>query len=74
VLQVLLLLLKVKQGRKDKAGHFIQTAAGAKHFSKICFLKPNGAENFFKRKFFALRPILPNFRPKRSYPRDFSTV
>ena len=30
------------------AGQIIQTADGAKKFSKTCFLKPNGAENFFK--------------------------
>ena len=29
-------------------GQIIQTADGAKKFSKTCFLKPNGAENFFK--------------------------
>ena len=29
-------------------GQIIQTADGANKFSKTCFLKPNGAENFFK--------------------------
>ena len=41
---------------------------------KTCFLSPCGAENFFKWKFESLRSILSNFRPNRSYPRDFSAV
>ena len=45
----------------------IQTVIRAKQFSKPCFLKPSGAENFCKWKFFAMRLILTNFHPNRSY-------
>ena len=58
----------------EETGQIIQTAAGAKKFSKTCFLKPNGAENFFKRKLFALRSILSIFCPNQRYPRDFLAV
>ena len=59
---------------KEDSAINIQTANRATKFSKSFFLKPSGSENFFKWKFFALRSILSNFRPNRSYPRDFSAV